>query len=159
MKRMLLIVSVLCAMTATAGRTTTATNTVARFFVLTNLKIKNFNDRRLAQNQHKKVIKAFETVQEASEYGITRKAIIDKYAAQLKKILELARSEEAALRNTHFKAHEDATAATLNAALIKIEKEYKTAKATLKARYPKTVTVVPVDESVTTNLDAEATAV
>ena len=156
MKRMLLIVSVLCAMTATAGN---KTNAIKRCAGLIAAKTHRFNARRSAQNDHAIVIKAFETVQEASEYGIARKAITDKYAQQIKLILQTIKTEEETLYDTHFKAHNEASTATLSEKLRVIAEKYATEKAELKAKYPKVVKVVPFDASLATDLDEVAAAV
>ena len=144
MKRMLLIVAVLCGMTATAGN---KTNALKRLPQLIAAKTHRFNARRLAQKRCDEEMTAFNLVQENGSYGSQKKAIEDEFAAKL-----------LALRNQCFNDHDAATKAKLDAALTEIGKEYNAAKTALKAKYPKTVKVVPVDESVATDLDEVAAA-
>ena len=145
MKRILLIVSVLCVMTVTAGN---RTNALKRCAGLIAAKTHRFNARRSAQNDYETVIKAFETVQEASEYGAEKAALIAQFNQELSK-----------LKAKFFKAHNEKSEAILNEKMRVIAVEYADKKATLKTTYPKAVKVVPVDESLAIDLDAEATAV
>jgi len=144
MKRMLLIVAVLCGMTVTAGN---ETNALKRLPQLIAAKTHRFNARRLAQKKFDKEMAAFNLVQENGSYGTQKKALLTELEQKL-----------IALKVQYFDTHDKGETAALNAAIIEIEREYTAKKAELKATYPKTVKIVPIDETVTTNLDAVAVA-